>query len=95
MTPEEIAEMSKNAIPVPEGSNLPPKTNVPNSPQFVPQGYQYFRRCPTCGHMEMVTTPNIQPYAQVQQPIVTAPETIGVYNNGSNLEDGGAEAGWR
>lgn len=94
MTPEEIAEMSANAIPVPEGSNLPPKVSTPNPPQFVPQGYQYFRRCPTCGHMEMVNTPNIQPYAQ-QQPVIAVPETIGVYNNGANLEDGGAEAGWR
>lgn len=91
MTEEELKEMSQGGIPIPGGTNLPPQQA---QPQFVPQGFQYFRRCPTCGHLEMVTTPPVQPFAQAQikKP---SPEKISVLNNGQTLEDGGVEAEWR
>jgi hypothetical protein len=87
MTPEEIAEMSQGGIPAPVGSR---------KPVSVPNGYEYFRRCPTCGHLEMVNAPTIQPYSQsVKQPVMNAPDKVSVLNNGKNLEDGGVEAEWR
>lgn len=93
MSPEEIAEMSQGGIPVP----ISPVLHKPASqPTSVAQGYEYFRRCPTCGHLEMVNAPTIQPYSQsVKQPVMTAPDKVSVLNNGKNLEDGGVEAEWR
>jgi len=86
MTEEELKEMSQGGIPIPQGSNLQPAQ---------PQSFQYFRRCPTCGHLEAVNTPVVQPFLQTPQPVRSSPQKISVLNNGQTLEDGGVEAEWR
>jgi hypothetical protein len=89
MTEDEIREMSQGGIPIPGGTNLPPQPSQP-------QSFQYFRRCPTCGHLEAVNTPVVQPFLQtpVPQPIKPSPDKISVLN-GPTLEEGGVEAEWR
>jgi len=105
MTEEELRQMSANgAIPVSQNQFIP-NMNVPQ------QGYIYYRKCPLCGNMEAVSPPNTTLPNLQSKPIparnvdfrnpvdspsqINSPDSIGVFENGKDLEDGGASAEWR
>lgn len=100
MTPEEIAEMANGGIPVPMGSAV--ATNQITQIKPVIDNFIYYRKCPTCGHLEELGSSNIpREYSQTsipefsREPVINIPDKVSVLNNGKDLSDGGVEAEWR